>query len=579
MQGAQIATPEQDSLIAGYDADLEVLAGAKDRWARTSIDERLRLLGAARDATMQVAEAWAEASARGKGIDPASPLVGEEWLAGPYATLLGIDGFRQTLSQMTDKAFLDDLPVRTLPNGQTAVGVLPHSTWDKLLLSGVTAEVWMEPGVAASDLKADAASAYDIPVEERTGVVALVLGAGNIAAIPPTDVLYKLLVENQVVLLKMNPINDYLTDHFRQALAPFIEADVLRIVSGDARGGAYLCDHPLVEELHVTGSEATHDAIVWGPGEEGVANKAAGTPKNTRRFSSELGNVSPTIVVPGPWSKADIRFQAENLATMKLHNAGHNCVALQTIVMPRGWEHGADLLREFKRVVAETRRPSWYPGADDRVDTFKDHGGDVDVIDRGPDSPPLVMGEISPDDFNSSCEVFGHALGVTEMDAPDPETYLREAIAHANDHLHGTLGASVLIHPRTADQIGRDRFEEILADLHYGTVAVNAWSALAFLLPMCPWGAFPGHTLDDIGSGVGIVHNAFMLERVERVVVEAPWRPFPRGVASGQFTLLPRPPFFVTNRRQHVIGRLLTEFQYEPGWRKLPRIFANALRG
>ena len=579
MQGAQLETPEQDALFAGYDADLEALAAAKDRWAKTSVAERLRLLGEAREGTMQAAQAWAEASARGKGIDPDSPLVGEEWLAGPYATLLGIDGFRLTLSQMDDKAFLDDLPVRTLPNGQTAVEVLPHSTWDKLLLSGVTAEVWMEPGVGPDDLEKHAASAYDVPVVERMGIVALVLGAGNIAAIPPTDVLYKLLVENQVVLLKMNPINDYLTPYFRQALAPFIEADVLRIVSGDARGGAYLCEHPLVEELHVTGSEATHDAIVWGPGEEGAANKAAGTPKNTRRFTSELGNVSPTIVVPGPWSKADIRFQAENLATMKLHNAGHNCVALQSVVMPRGWEHGGALLDEFKRVAAEVRRPSWYPGADDRVETFADRGADVDVVDRGPDAPPLVIGDLSPGDFNSSCEVFGHAVGVTELDAPDPETFLRAAIAHANEHLHGTLGASVLIHPKTVDQIGRDRFEEIIADLHYGTVAVNAWSALAFLLPMCPWGAYPGHTLDDIQSGVGIVHNSFMFERVERVVVEAPWRPFPRGVASGQFTLLPRPPFFVTNKRQHVIGRLLTEFQYSPGWLKLPRIFANALRG
>lgn len=62
------------------------------------------------------------------------------------------------------------------------------------------------------------------------------------------------------------------------------------------------------------------------------------------------------------------------------------------------------------------------------------------------------------------------------------------------------------------------------------------------------------------------------------IVAQAPWRPFPRNILSGKATLLPRPPRFVTNRRQHVLGRLLARFQHSPGWLKLPRIFVNALR-
>ncbi|GHK52536.1 hypothetical protein KPZU09_22720 [Klebsiella pneumoniae] len=65
---------------------------------------------------------------------------------------------------------------------------------------------------------------------------------------------------------------------------------------------------------------------------------------------------------------------------------------------------------------------------------------------------------------------------------------------------------------------------------------------MAFLLAPCPWGAFPGHTLDDIQSGRGKVHNSFMLEKTERTVIEAPFRPFPRSLWHGELTLMPLPP-------------------------------------
>jgi aldehyde dehydrogenase (NAD(P)+) len=176
-------------------------------------------------------------------------------------------------------------------------------------------------------------------------------------------------------------------------------------------------------------------------------------------------------------------------------------------------------------------------------------------------------------------EVFGTALAMKSLAYQDAESYLKAAIDYANNRLYGTLGANILIHPKTLRQIGQQRFEELLRELRYGTIAVNAWTGLAFLLAPCPWGGFPGGMAIDPQSGVGTVHNSFMLEKTERTVVFAPWRPFPRGLFSLQFTLLPRPPWFITNRRQHELGRLLTDFQFRPGWTKLPRIFINALAG
>jgi aldehyde dehydrogenase (NAD(P)+) len=579
MDGAQLNFGGQDDLFDLYDTALADLDAAKDRWARMPVPERMRFLVEMKDGIMSVAAGWAEISARKKGLTPGTPLAGEEWISGPYATMAGANALLHTLSQMPGKAFIDNLATRELATGQTAVRVLPHSVWDHLLLSGVSAEVWMQKGVTAANLKQHAATAYDQPEKARKGKVALILGAGNVAAITPLDVLQKLYLENQVVILKMNPVNDYLTDYYQIAMKPFIDAGFLRIVRGDAAGGAYLCDHPIVEELHITGSDKTHDAIVWGVGEEAAKNRKAGKPRNAKRFTSELGSVSPTIVVPGPWTAADIRFQAENIATMKLHNSGHNCIATQALIMPAGWDKGRRLLDEVKAVAARCQRPAWYPGAGQRLERYETCGGRVQRIDRGANAPALLIGEIGEDGYNRENEVFGPALGVREIDAPDAETYLQDAIAYANDQLWGTLGANILIHPKTIRQIGKRRFEEIIAGLKYGTIGINGWCGLGFLIAACPWGAYPGHTIEDVQSGIGTVHNAFMLEDTERTVVTAPWRPFPRGLLSLQFTLLPRPPFFVTNRRQHKIGEALTAFQYKPGWLKLPGIFIEALRG
>ena len=88
-----------------------------------------------------------------------------------------------------------------------------------------------------------------------------------------------------------------------------------------------------------------------------------------------------------------------------------------------------------------------------------------------------------------------------------------------------------------------------------------------------------GHTLDDVQSGIGVVHNTMLFDKTERAVVEAPFRPFPRNLLSLSFTLLPRPPWFVTNRKGAILGKLLVAFQHRPSLLKMPRIFWNALLG
>src|SRR5690606_34103624 len=100
------------------------------------------------------------------------------------------------------------------------------------------------------------------------------------------------------------------------------------------------------------------------------------------------------------------------------------------------------------------------------------------------------------------------------------------------------------------------------------------------------WGAFPGNTLQDIGSGMGVVHNALLLDRVERSVVRGPFRPFPRSLplpvpgakVGGRFTILPKPPWFVSARTGAAVSEGLTRFRANGGVLGLVRTLLRALR-
>lgn len=288
--------------------------------------------------------------------------------------------------------------------------------------------------------------------------------------------------------------------------------------------------------------------------------------------------MSPCIVTPGPWTDADLRFQAEHIVTSKMNNSGHNCVASQILVVPRDWDGTERLLDEIRRVLSELPpRSDYYPGAAGRL---------CDVVDAHPGTEflagaacgALVPDITRPDDPMLTDEVFASALGVVRLEGRDPADFLRRATDFANDTLPGTLGATLLVHPRT-ERAHRDAVDTAIAELRYGTLGVNCWSAFGFLLGYAPWGAFPGHTRQEIGSGIGFVHNAFMLEDVEKTVLRAPFAPSPRGLFKGSPSLSPRPPYYVTNRTGLTTVRRLTAFTAAPKLWKLPGIFLSALRG
>ena len=252
------------------------------------------------------------------------------------------------------------------------------------------------------------------------------------------------------------------------------------------------------------------------------------------------------------------------------------------LIMPETWKQTDQYLDALKRTMANApERGLYYPGAGDRIDEFCSNYPENQNLSPEAASADRVIAPFRRPNENphaENVEVFAPVLSVTSIDGSDAGTYLRNAIAYCNEYLHGTLGANIIIHPQTKRELA-DNWDDIIGELKYGCIAVNAWTGLGFLSVQTAWGAFPGHTLDDVQSGIGFVHNTYMFDKPERTVIEAPFRPFPRNLLHGSFTLLPRPPWFVTNKRAAKLGELLTRFHYRLSLMKLPRIFLNALWG
>ena len=262
---------------------------------------------------------------------------------------------------------------------------------------------------------------------------ALVLAAGNVASLGPRDVLSKLFVEGKVVVMKANPVNDYLVPHWGAALGSLVDAGVLRIVDGDATVGQFLTRHPLVDEVHITGSDKTYDAVVFGTGPEGERRKAADEPALDKPVTAELGNVSPVIVVPGRWSIPELRYQAEHVATMLVNNAGFNCISARVVVTHAAWPQRDAFLGALTQTLSRiaTRR-AYYPGAGDRRDAFVAAHPEAEEFGKGPADalPWTFIPGVPPgrtDDICFNVESFCGELAETALTAPSVAAFVDAA--------------------------------------------------------------------------------------------------------------------------------------------------------
>jgi acyl-CoA reductase-like NAD-dependent aldehyde dehydrogenase len=538
------------ALMQQLDAEVAALRDAAPSWVAMGLDERIALLDELARSIVDAGEGWATAAAAAKGIRRDSPLMGEDWGSGVLATQRNVTLLAATLRDIRATGRPAPPAVRIGEDGRTVVDVFPTAPLDRALFLGFRAEVRLAEGITPDEARERMGRIYHEGHVSRPEV-ALVLGAGNVSSIGPMDALHQLFAEDRVVLLKLNPVNEHLEEHLAAALRPLVRGGWLRLVRGDAKVGRYLAEHDDVDTVHLTGSDRTYEAVVFGTGSDAAARKAEGVPLLDKPVTAELGNVTPVIVVPGPWTERELAYHGDNLASMLVQNAGFNCIAARVIVQHAAWSRRAalnDAIRDSLRRAEQ--RVAYYPGARERWERFVTEHPEAEWFgpSEAEDEVPFTfipgLDEHRHDDVAFTTEAFCTVFGEVPLDAPRsvPE-YLERAVEFCNTRLWGTLSASIIVHPRTMrDPASREAVERAIDGLRYGSVVVNHWSAAPYAMVSPPWGAAPGSTPSDVQSGIGTVHNTYLLEDVEKTVV---WGPFHPPIA---------PMWFHTHRR---LGGLL----------------------
>ena len=257
---------------------------------------------------------------------------------------------------------------------------------------------------------------------------------------------------------------------------------------------------------------------------------------------------------------------------MVFNNGSFNCNAAKMLITPKGWPQRTrflDLVAEGL-TAAPTRR-AYYPGAFDRYRTLLSGHPEAQRFGQGGDEklqwalvPGLDAGNEREPLFRT--EPFCGLLSETSIASTDPVEFVTEATRFMNDRLWGTLNAMLVVPPKLeAEPEVKAAVDRAVLDLRYGTVAINHWPALGYAFGTTPWGGHPSATLENIQSGLGWVHNTFMLDGIDKAVVRGP------------LVVKPMPMWFYGNPKANRVAPLVADLEAAPSWLKVPGLLMRVV--
>ncbi len=484
---------------------------------------------------------WATICSDNKGTTK-TPAEGEEWLGGPFASVLATQYYIKSL--IND----DDLKEKKYNSEENSYKVFPNNFTERITFPFIDAKVIFNKSMSFDDINKyrGFSKRYDIDPS-----ITLVLGAGNFSSIPYLDVLYHLITRKSVILLKLNPVNEYLKPVFEKVFQNFIERGYIIVTTGNIDESKYMATHPGINHIHLTGSDKTFEDIVYGRELTDKERKSRSLSKiNNKPITSELGNVTPIIIHPGKWSTSDIKYQARKIVTAKLNNNGFNCIAAQVVVLPDGWGQTDTLIKFVKHYMSKAKeRKAYYPESIERLEKLEKDKGYERVNALSCVTPHLTR-EIKAYSKFEIDEVWSSTIYFKKIEYTSIEDFANKAIDYCNNELWGNLGVSVII--KDHDRKFNKHITNLYIDkLNYGTVAINEWAAIGYIIPQLPWGGFPGNRDNDIQSGQSVVHNSMLFESPLKGVVNTKFR----------ISRLIDPPWFVTNKKARRLFKNLTYYQ------------------
>ena len=505
----------------------------------------------------EVSYFWATICSDNKGTTK-TPAEGEEWLGGPFASVLATQYYIKSLTND------DDLDGGNFNNSENSYKVFPNNFIERITFPFINAKVYFNKSMSFEDINKFRGFSKRYDIEPS---ITLVLGAGNFSSIPYLDVLYHLITRRSVILLKLNPVNDYLKPVFEKVFKNFIERGYIIVTNGNINESKYMATHPGINHIHLTGSDKTYEDIVYGRELTGNERSIKTVPKvNSKPITSELGNVTPIIIHPGKWSTSDIKYQARKIVTGKLNNNGFNCIAAQVVVLPDGWGHTETLIKYVKYYMNKAKdRKAYYPDSIERL-TKLEKDKSYERVNSLSCTTPHLTREIKAYNKYELDEVWSSTIYFRKIAYSNAEDYVKKSIDYCNNELWGNLGVSVIIKNHN-NKFNKHITNSYIENLKYGTIAINEWAAIGYIIPQLPWGGFPGNKDNDIQSGQSVVHNSMLFESPLKGIVETKFR----------ISRLIDPPWFITNRKSRRLFMNLTYFQINNTKINLIKLIFSAL--
>ena len=522
---------------------------------------------------MAEAPGWVATGAAARGAAPS-----EEWLAGPSAT---VRLFR-LLAESLDAIAVGGPPAARLAarvrrsDGRTEIALFPSSTLDRRHVHGLHGP--RADGCRASRRSRRASGRRrSISGGIPEGGLSVILGAGNVASIPPMDVASKMFVDGMVCVLKMNPVNEWVGPFLERALEPLDRRAATSASSTAApRSGSALVYHPLRRRRahHRLRSHARPDRVgAAGAGARPPhrgARSAAARPDHLRARQREPGRdraVRATATRSSPSRRA-------TSSRMVCNNASFNCNAAKMLITPKGWPQRSRFLDLVAQgLAAAPTRKAYYPGAFDRYRTLLSGHPEAQRFGQGERRrcwqwalvPGLDAGDEREPLFRT--EPFCGMLSETSVGSTDPVEFLAEATRFMNDRLWGTLNAMLVVPPKlerdpTRRRRARSRRSSTCATAPSPSTTGRRWATPS---APCRGAVTRARRWRTSRAGSAGCTTRYMLDGIDKAVVRGP------------LVVKPMPMWFYGNPKADRVAPLVADLEAAPSWLKIPGILARVL--